>query len=122
MYTRWLKFAPRSILVPMIVSVLTRKSRISEHAVWAAALEIAMPRILEVLEAQLGFVSVECLWGVNEPGLTAQITRWQSEEDCRRYVRQGGAAMVATIEEAAIPTAPYPDGAWVRNTFASADA
>jgi len=33
-----------------------------------------------------------------------------------------GAAMVATIEEAAIPTAPYPDGAWVRNTFASTDA
>jgi hypothetical protein len=121
MYTRWLKFAPRSILVPMIVSVLTRKSRISEQAVWAAALEIAMPRILGVLEAQPGFVSVQYLWGVNELGLTAQITRWQSEEDCARYVRQGGAAMVATIEEAAIPTAPYPDGAWVRNTFASTD-
>ena len=106
----------------MIVSVLTRKSRISEQAVWAAALEIAMPRILGVLEAQPGFVSVEYLWGVNEPGLAAQITRWQSEGDCSRYVMQGGAAMVATIEEAAIPTAPYPDGAWVRNTFASTDA
>jgi len=104
----------------MIVSVLTRKTRISERAVWTAAVEIAMPPILGVLEAEPGFVSVEYLWGVNEPGLTAQITRWLTEEDCARYVRQGGAAMVATIEEAAIPMAPYPDGAWVRKTFESA--
>ncbi len=105
----------------MIVSVLTRKTRIAEQPVWAAALEIAMPRILDVLQREAGFVSVEYLWGVDEPGLTAQVTRWRSEADCARYVRGGGAARVATIEEAAVPTAAYPDGAWVRNTFASVD-
>ena len=32
----------------------------------------------------------------------------------------GTAATVATIEESAVPTAPYPDGSWVRQTFDTA--
>ena len=46
-----------------------------------------------------------------------QLTRWQTLEDCLRYVRGGGAATVALHEDRAIPTASYADGAWLRRTF-----
>ena len=60
-------------------------------------------------------------WDVNEEGAFAQITTWQSEDDCKRYVREGGAAKIATLEEAAIPTAPHPEGRWVRQTYEAAE-
>jgi hypothetical protein len=106
----------------MVRSILTRKTRLGDRAVWEGALETVLPRINEVLAAEQGFVSVEYAWNDDEPGRFAQITTWESEGDCRRYVREGGAAMVATIEEAAVPTAPYPDGRWVRETFSAAGA
>ena len=53
-------------------------------------------------------------------GRIAQVTVWQSEADCRRYIREGAAATVATIEDAAVPTAPYPNGNWVRHNFVAA--
>jgi len=46
-----------------------------------------------------------------------QVTRWETMDDCRRHVREGGAATVAMHEDRALPTAPFPDGAWVRRTF-----
>ena len=101
----------------MITSILTRHTRLTERAVWEAALWTVLPKIREVLEAAPGFVSMEYMWGTDEPGHVAQITTWQSEDDCRRYVRGGGAAMAATIEDAAAPTAAYPNGGWVRQTF-----
>lgn len=105
----------------MIVSILTRKIRIMDRAVCEGAVESVLPRIQAILEAEPGFLSVEYLWGTDELGRIAQITRWLAEDDCRNYIRNGGAATVATIEEAAVPTAPYPDGAWVRQTFAVAE-
>jgi len=104
----------------MIVSILVRKTRITERAICEGAVESALPRIRPILEAEPGFVSIEYLWGTDETGRIAQITRWQTEDDCRNYIRNGGAATVATIEEAAVPTAPYPEGSWVRQTFAAA--
>jgi hypothetical protein len=104
----------------MIISVLTRKTRLKDEPAWRAALEPVLPRIREVLEREPGFASVEYYWGVDEAGLTAQITTWESEQACKDYIRGGGAASVATIEEAAVPTAPYPDGAWVRKNFVTA--
>jgi hypothetical protein len=101
----------------MIVSVLTRKTRIKDREVWRGALETVAGRIGDVLKAESGFVSVEYLWDVDENGAFAQITKWDSPQACTDYIRDGGAATVATIEEAAIPTAPYPDGAWVRRNF-----
>lgn len=101
----------------MIVSILTRKTRLTERSAWEASLAAVLPRIKAVLEAEPGFQSLQYLWGVEEPGQIAQITTWDSLEDCRRYVRHGGAAMVATIEDAAVPTAPHPDGSWVRRTY-----
>jgi hypothetical protein len=103
----------------MVRSILTRKTRLADRAVWEGALETVLPRIQEVLASEPGFVSVEYAWNSDEPGRFAQITTWRSEDDCRRYVRQGGAAMVATIEESAVPTAPYPDGRWVRENFSA---
>ena len=64
-----------------------------------------------------GFVSVQYLWASEEPGKVAQITTWLTPDDCRRYVREGDAATIATLEETAIPTAPYPHGAWNRITL-----
>lgn len=101
----------------MIVSILTRKTRIRDRAQWEAALGTVLPRISELLAAQKGFGSVQYAWGVEDDGEFAQITTWETLDDCRAFVRGGGAATVATIEDAAVPTAPHPDGAWVRRTF-----
>ncbi len=101
----------------MIVSILTRKTRLKDRAQWESQLAKALPRITQVLEVESGFVSLQYLWDVDRDGVTAQITTWETVEDCQRYVRQGGAATVATLEEGAIPTALHPDGAWVRRTY-----
>lgn len=98
-----------------------RQTRITDRAVWEASLGTVLPKIREILQAHSGFVSVQYLWGADEPGKIAQITTWQNEEDCRKYIREGGAATVATIEDAAVPTAGYPNGNWIRHNFASAD-
>ena len=37
-------------------------------------------------------------------------------EECRRYLREGAAATAATIADALLPTARYPNGAWLRET------
>ena len=101
----------------MILSILTRKTRLQDRAQWQSKLESVLPRIREVLGEQSGFVSLQYLWGADEAGQTAQITAWKSLEDCRRYVREGAAATIATIEDAVVPTAAHPEGAWVRTTY-----
>jgi heme-degrading monooxygenase HmoA len=105
----------------VILSILTRKTRLADRAKWEAALAGALPRIRELLEAEPGFAGVEYLWSTDEPGRFAQVTRWQTEDDCLRYIREGGAATVATFEEAAVPTAAHPDGAWARANFEASD-
>src|SRR5207244_1258549 len=101
----------------VILSILTRKTRLRDRGQWEARLESVLPKIREVLAAENGFVSLQYLWGADEAGQTAQITAWKSLEDCRRYVREGAAATIATIEDAAVPTAAHPEGAWVRMTY-----
>ncbi|MEO8458537.1 MAG: antibiotic biosynthesis monooxygenase [Chloroflexota bacterium] len=101
----------------MVVSALTRQTRITERAVWEAALGTVAVKIREVLQGEPGFVSLEYAWGTDEPGRFLQLTTWESQEDCTNYVRGGGAALVATIEDAAVPTAAYPNGSWVRRTY-----
>lgn len=105
----------------MVTSILMRQTRITERAVWEASLGAVLPKIRELLGSQTGFVSLQYLWGADEPGRIAQVTVWQSEADCRRYIREGAAATVATIEDAAVPTAAYPNGNWVRHNFSAAD-
>ena len=101
----------------MIVSILRRKSRIAERERWEAQLAGVFPKITAVLEKSSGFVSVKYAWDVHGDGEFAQITTWKTEDDCKRYVREGAAAGIATLEEAAIPTALHPDGRWVRQTY-----
>ncbi len=106
----------------MIISIVTRKTSVGDRAQWQSRLEKALPAIMEALKAEPGFVEVQYLWGAEDDGEMAQITRWETLDDCRRYVREGGAATVALHEDRAVPTAPYPDGAWVRRTFELADS
>ena len=105
----------------MIISILTRKARTKDRSQWQGLIHGALPRIRERLESEPGFVRVEYLWSADEDGAFAQITSWQTLGDCLHYVREGGAATVATIEEAAVPTALHPNGAWVRQTYESAE-
>lgn len=101
----------------MVISILTRKTRIKERAVWEAALGTVLPKITGILQGEPEFVSVQYAWSAENDGEFAQITTWQTLDGCRAYVRGGGAATVATLEDAVVPTASHPDGAWVRKTF-----
>ena len=101
----------------MVVSILTRKTGIKDREQWRSRLDGALPKITDVLKGEPGFIAVQYLWGAQGDGEMGQITRWETLEDCLRYVRGGGAASVALHEDRAVPTAPYPDGAWVRRTF-----
>ncbi len=98
----------------MIVSVMRRRTAIGD----AGEVERRAGRLLErlrpLLERQPGFVSLELLR--DEGGRLAEVTRWRSAEECRRYVRGGAAAMAATISDGVLPTAPYPNGSWERET------
>ncbi len=96
----------------MIVSRLTRKTAIADANEWDQRAARLLERIRPFLERQPGFAGIEVRRGVGSE-LTEE-TRWQSMDDCRRYVRGGAAATVATMADAILPTAPYPDGAWLR--------
>ena len=102
----------------MIVSVLRRKTAIADQDEWERRASGLLERIRPLLERQPGFAGVEVRRG--EEGRLAEITRWQSMEECRRYIRGGAAATVATIADALLPTAPYPDGNWSRETLEEA--
>lgn len=101
----------------MVISIVLRKTAVTDRADWEARLRAALPGIMEVLRAEPGFVSLQYLWGVDGDGEMGQITTWRSLEECRRYIHGGAAATVAMQEDRALPTAPYPAGAWVRRTF-----
>jgi hypothetical protein len=101
----------------MVVSIVIRKTRIADRQEWQRRLEEALPRIRAVLEAEPGFLSLQYLWRVDGDGHMAQVTTWREWEDCRRHIWEGGAATVAALEDRALPTAPHPEGTWVRHTF-----
>src|SRR5947208_17026783 len=93
----------------MVVSILRRKSRLTDRARWQSQLNVVLAKITGILEKSAGFVSVRYAWDVNEDGAFAQITTWQSEDDWKRYVREGDAPTIATRERAAMPTARHPE-------------
>ena len=98
----------------MVVSVLTRKTAIADADEWDRRAARLVERVRPFLERQPGFVSIEIRR--SEGGALTEETRWQTLADCQRYVREGGAATVATIADGLLPTAPYPNGAWLRET------
>ena len=101
----------------MVVSILTRKTRITDREQYEGLVSGLMEKVSGLFKSQPGFESVRYLWGLSGEGEIAQITTWATADDCRRYVREGAAATVATIEDGMIPTAAHPDGAWVRRTY-----
>jgi hypothetical protein len=96
----------------VVVSVLTRKTAIAEPEEWDRRAARLVERVQPFLERQPGFVSIEIRR--SEGGELTEETRWQTLADCQHYVREGGAATVATMSDALLPTAPYPNGAWLR--------
>jgi heme-degrading monooxygenase HmoA len=104
----------------MVKSILTRKTFVKDRAEWQSRLDGVLPKLRDVLDAEPGFQSVEYVWGAQDDGEFAQITEWDSLDNCNHYVRDGGAATVAALEDRAIPTASQPDGTWVRKTYEDA--
>ena len=98
----------------MVVSVLTRKTAIADPEEWDRRAERLLERVRPLLERQPGFAGIEVRRG--EGGTLTEETRWQTPADCRHYVRDGAAATVATMSDGLLPTAPYPNGAWARET------
>ena len=104
----------------MVKSILTRKTAVKDRDQWQSRLDGVLPKIRAVLDAEPGFQSVEYIWGAQDDGEFAQITAWDTLDNCTSYVRNGGAATVGALEDRAIPTASQPDGAWVRKTYEEA--
>jgi len=97
----------------MVISKLIRKTAISDPEEWTKRAERYLQRVRPLLEQQPGFQGIEL---AREDDGLVETTRWESMDDCRRYVRESAAAMVATLADAALPTAPYPNGTWHRET------
>ncbi len=95
----------------MVISRLIRKTAIAGAEEWSKRAERFLERARPFLERQPGFAGIEL---IREDSGLVETTRWQSLDDCRRYVRDGGAATVATMADALLPTAPYPNGTWTR--------
>ena len=98
----------------MIISTLRRKTAIADPEQWDQRASRLLERLKPFLERQPGFAGVDLQRG--DAGQLTEETRWQSSADCQRYVRGGAAATAATISDALLPTAPYPNGAWLRET------
>jgi hypothetical protein len=98
----------------MIVSRLTRMTAVSDPAEWDQRAARVLERVRPFLAHQPGFAGIDLRR--DERGWLIEETQWQSLDECRRYVRGGAAATVATMADALLPTAPYPNGAWLRET------
>lgn len=99
----------------MVISTLRRKTTVTKAEEWDARCGALVARLRPFLERQPGFVSHELRRG-EEPGAMVEVTFWRTAGDCRAYLRNGAAAMAATMLDAAFPTAPYPNGNWLRET------
>jgi hypothetical protein len=101
----------------MMTSVLRRKTAIRDDAEWDSRAKRLLERLRPFLERQPGFAGIEI--SRDDSFELTETTRWNSIDDCRLYVRGGAAATAATYSDALIPTAPYPNGAWTRETSES---
>ena len=99
----------------MVVSTLRRMTTVADAAEFEKRAASLAEGMQPLLQRQPGFVSRE-MTRDGDGGRMIETTTWQSDDDCRAYLRNGGAAMAATILDAFFPTAPFPDGNWVRET------
>jgi heme-degrading monooxygenase HmoA len=99
----------------MVVSTLRRVTSVRDATEFEKRSQALAARLLPYLQRQPGFVSHE-LRREGDDGAMVEVTTWRTAGDCRAYLRNGAAAMAATWLDAFLPTAPYPDGTWVRET------
>ncbi len=99
----------------MILATLTRTTVVTQDEEFEKRRGALLVRLLPYLERQAGFVSHE-LRRDGDVGGMIETTTWRSEADCRAFLRGGAAAMAATWLDGFFPTAPYPNGNWVRTT------
>ncbi|MEX2227738.1 MAG: hypothetical protein WEB52_14980 [Dehalococcoidia bacterium] len=97
----------------MVVSTLKRTMTVREAGEFAKRQQALETRIAPLMQKQPGFVSREMRRDGDAGGMV-EVTTWETDADCRNYLRNGGAAMAATLLDAFFPTAPYPDGNWLR--------
>ena len=97
----------------MIRSTLSRNTTVSDAADFEKRQAALIERLLPLLQRQPGFVSHEMRREGDRGGMV-QVTVWQSDAGCRAYLRNGAAAMAATMLDAFFPTAPFPGGNWLR--------
>ena len=99
----------------MIAATLTRTTVVTQAEEFEKRRDALLARLLPYLQRQPGFVSHK-LRRDGDGGGMIETTSWRSEADCRAFLRGGAAAMAATWLDAFFPTAPYPNGNWVRTT------
>jgi hypothetical protein len=97
----------------MVVSTLKRHSTVRDPEEFEKRKQALLARLVPYLQRQAGFVSHE-LRSDGDNGAMVEITAWRTMDDCRAYLRGGAAAMAATWLDAFLPTAPYPNGNWLR--------
>ena len=99
----------------MIVATLTRTSVVTDAGEFEKRRAALLARLFPYLQRQPGFVAHE-LRADGDTGGMIETTNWRTEADCRAFLREGAAAMAATWLDAFFPTAPYPNGNWLRTT------
>ncbi len=99
----------------MIAATLTRTTVVTKPEEFDTRRDALLVRLLPYLQRQPGFLSHE-LRRDGDGGAMIETTTWRAEADCRAFLRQGAAAMAATWLDAFFPTAPYPNGNWIRTT------
>jgi hypothetical protein len=98
-----------------VVSTLRRTCIVTSQEEWDKRSGALLARLLPYLQRQPGFVAHE-LRRDGDGGGMVESTHWRSHDDCRAYLRGGSAAMCATWLDAFFPTAPFPNGNWMRET------
>ncbi len=99
----------------VIESTLKRTCTIRDAGEFEKRQEALAGRLLPHLQRQPGFIAHE-LRRDGDGGGMIETTSWTTMDDCRAYLRNGAAAMAATWLDAFFPTAPFPDGNWLRET------
>ena len=98
-----------------VESTLRRVCTVTDEAEFEKRRDALTQRLIPYLQRQPGFVSY-ALSRDGDRGKMVEVTTWASADDCRGYIRGGAAAMAATWLDGLFPTAPYPNGNWVRET------
>lgn len=99
-------------------STLRRTTTITKQEDWDKRTEGLLARLEPYLRKQPGFIG-HTLARDGEAGGMIQTTTWATPDDCKAYIRGGAAAMAATWIDGFFPTAPYPNGNWIRETTES---